>query len=72
MNNNLRLYQNVIPTKIAMMHRTHANLAFVTVDQKINALERPIHVQMGNANAEKITNVHPPKYVKMANAQVCI
>ena len=47
--------------KIAMVHRTHANLVFVTVDQMRNAMNEPIHVQLDNANVVLMMNVYPLK-----------
>ena len=57
--------------KIALAHRTHAILAFVTVDtKKRNALEGAIRVQLGNVNAVHLMNVHLQKRVIMENARV--
>ena len=57
--------------KIALAHRTHATLAFVNVDTKRrNAVERPIRVQLENANAVHLMNVHLQKSVIMENARV--
>ena len=63
--------QNVLRILTVRAHRTHANLAFVTVGQRRNAvLEEPIHVQLGNANAGKIMSVYPQKRVRLENANV--
>ena len=56
--------------KIALAHRTHATLAFVTVGHKKSALEGPIRVQLHNANAVHLMNVHLQKSVIMENARV--
>ena len=56
--------------KIALAYPTHANLAFVTVDQMRNALNEPIHVQLDSANAVHLMNVHLQKRVIMENARV--
>ena len=54
--------------KIALVHRTHAIRAFVTVDPKKSALEGPISVQLDNANAAQMMNVHLKKRVILENA----
>ena len=54
--------------KIALAHRTHATLAFVTVGHKKSALEGPIRVQMHNANAVHLMNVHIQKRVFLEHA----
>ena len=60
----------MLRTKIAPVHRTHAYLRFVTVDQKRNVLGDLIHVQMENANAVKMMNVHQQNFVFLRNATV--
>ena len=54
--------------KIALAHRTHATLAFVTVDPMKNALEGPIRVKLHNANAVHLMNVHIQKLVSLDHA----
>ena len=49
--------------KIALAHRTHATLAFVTVGHKKSALKGAIRVQLHNANAVHLMNVHLQKLV---------
>ena len=54
--------------KIALVHRTLANLTFVIVDQRRNALEEPIHVQLDNVNVARMINVHLQEHVRLENA----
>ena len=55
---------------IALVHRTHAIRAFVTVDPKKSALGGPIPVQLDNANAVHLMNVHLQKRVILELAWV--
>ena len=54
--------------KIALAHRTHATLAFVTVDPKKSALEGAIRAQLQNVNAVHLMNVHIQKRVFLDHA----
>ena len=54
--------------KIALAQRIHANLTFVTVDQRRNALEEPIHVQLDNVNVTRMINVYLQEHVCLENA----
>ena len=56
--------------KIALAHRTHAIQVFVTVEPKKSALEGAIRVNLGDANAVHLVNVHLQKRVIMENARV--
>ena len=56
--------------KIALVPPTHADLTFVIVDQKINALEGPIPAQLDNANVVTLMNAHRQKFVTLENAKV--
>ena len=58
--------------KIAMVHRTNANLALVTVDQMKNALNEPIHVQLDSANAALMMRVHPQKRALLGSVRVVV
>ena len=56
--------------KIAMVDRTHANLAFVTVDQIRNALSEPINVQLDNANVAVMMSVCTQKRAPLGSVKV--
>ena len=56
--------------KIAMVHRTHANLAFVTVDQMRNALSEPIHVQLETVNVVLMMSAYPQKLALLGSVKV--
>ena len=56
--------------KIALVHRIHVNPIFATVDQKRNAPYDQIHVQLGNVNVARMTNVHLHYCVLWGSAQV--
>ena len=56
--------------KIAMMHRTHANLAFVTVDQMRNALNEPIHVQLDTVNVVLMMSAYPQNLALLGSVKV--
>ena len=62
------LHQNVLPMKIALLHRTHVDPIFVSVGQRTNAQEDPMYVQLGNANVVKTMNVHLQSIVLLENA----
>ena len=68
--NIFEFYQNALTMRIALVHQTHANLMFVTVGQKTNALEQLIHVQPENANVVRRMNVPLQKFVLLGNALV--
>ena len=70
MTNKFKPYQNVMPMKIAMVHRTHANLAFVTVDQMRNALNEPIHVQLDTVNVVLMMSAYPQKLALLGSVKV--
>ena len=53
---------------IALAYQTHANLMFVTVGQRTNALEEAIHVQLENANVVRTMNVRLQNFVLLGNA----
>ena len=50
-----------------MVHRTLANLAFVTVDQMRNALNEPIHVQLDTVNVVLMMSAYPQKRALLAS-----
>ena len=56
--------------KIVLVHRTLANHTFVTVDQRRNALEEQIHVQLDNVNVTRMINVYLQEHVRLENAYV--
>ena len=53
--------------KIALAHQTHANLTFVNAEAKTNAVDKPIHVRLANANVVKTTNANLKKLVLLGN-----
>ena len=59
MTNIFELHQNVWLMTIALVTRTHANLMFVSADQRKNAQENLIYVEMDSADVVRMMNVHP-------------
>ena len=57
--------------KIAVALQTHAYQTLVTVEQKQNAKEEPIHVQKGFANVVEIMNAQKMNCVSLVNVKVC-
>ena len=53
--------------KIALAHQTHANLTFVNAEAKTNAVDKPIHVRLANANVGKTRNAKLEKRVFLGN-----
>ena len=56
--------------RTALAYRTHANLAFVTVDQMRNALNEPIHVQLDTVNVVLMMSAYPQKLALLGSVKV--
>ena len=65
--NIIQFNQNVATIKIALAHQTHANLTFVNAEAKKNALKKPIHVRLANANVVKMRNANLQKLALLEN-----
>jgi hypothetical protein len=63
----IKTAKNVARIKIALAHQTHANLTFVNAEAKKNALKKPIHVRLANANVVKTRNANLQKLALLGN-----